>query len=297
MFQKLFLIAALATTAVELKAQAPVQVSECYVSLGMFSQDGLYTQFNDLSAFAPGSLLLGNLAKDISRYSLSQSDAGVGNTWSANIGMRFYHKEDEAYRKNPLLRVGIQFQQAPVFSQHYSATKRVPFDTITSSQTGTQTYIDSVFIDNYHISYAQKRVMLDASLIFRTKPEARWHIFGGVGMQLGMAFRSNTLLQYNTFKGVSSSKTTMFNIDNWQMLSFESRNSKTEKVANASSVAGGIYIPLGISFRLSKKHYLFKMTSLFFETRPGLYWSGVPELNTTTFNTGVSTQFGVRVHW
>jgi hypothetical protein len=297
MFKKLFLMAAFSFTAVALKAQAPVQVSECYISTGVFSQDGLYTQFNDLSAFAPGSLLLGNLAKDISRFSVSQSDAGTGSTWSANIGMRFYNKEDEGYRKNPLLRLGIQFQQAPVFSQHYSATKRVPYDTITSSQTGTQTYIDSIFIDNYHISYSQKRVMLDASLIFRTKPEARWHIFGGVGMQLGMAFRSNTLVEYNTLKGTSSGKTTLFNIDNWQMLSFESKNSKTEKVANASSVAGGIYIPLGISFRLSKKHYLFKMTSLFFESRPGLYWSGVPELNTTTFNTGLSSQFGVRVNW
>lgn len=297
MIKKAFILAACVSAAIQVKAQSLVKVTECYVSSGTFMQEGLYTQFNNLSAFAPGSLLLGNLAKDISRFSVMQSDGGAGTAWSANIGMRIYHKEDEGYRKNPLLRVGVQFQQAPVFSQHYSATKRVPYDTITSSQTGTQTYIDSIFIDNYHITYNQKRVMLDASLIFRTKPEARWHLFGGIGLQLGMAFRANTTVQYSFLKGQSSKQNGLEYLSNYMMLNNHSADNKTEKVANASSVAGGVYIPLGLNFRLSKKHDFFRQISLFTEMRPGLYWSGVPELNTTTFNTGVAAQLGVRVHW
>lgn len=295
MIRKICLALALIATSNMLMAQSKVKVSEFSVSTGSIMQESPITQFSDWQRMAPGSSLLPNLSKDLSNFTQSNSELNGGNVWSANLGLQFSDRAGMRYNRNPLLRLGIQYQGATVLSQSFHKQLTYAHDTLTSSQTGEQTYVDSVQIDHYDISYRQKRLMLDASLIFRTKSESRWGLYAGIGMSLGASFRNQTDMDYSMYKGVSGVArmhdmffSNMFGNDN---------DRRHEHFANTSSFAGALYIPLGASFRLSNKHDFWRKISLILETRPGLYWSGIPELTSTTLNTGVATQVGFRVNW
>jgi hypothetical protein len=258
-------------------------------------QESPISQFADWQRMAPGSSLLPTLSKDLSSFDQMNSEINGGNVWSANLGLQFTDRAGMRYNRNPLLRIGIQYQGATVLSQSFRKETTYAHDTLTSSQTGEQTYVDSIQIDHYDINYRQKRLMLDASLIFRTKSQSRWGLFAGIGMSLGASFRNQTDINYSMFKGVSG----IANLNHayFSQMFGNDNDRRHEQFSNTASFAGALYIPLGASFRLSNKHEFWNKISLTLETRPGLYWSGIPELTTTTLNTGVATQVGFRVHW
>lgn len=276
-------------------AQSKVKVSEFSVSTGSFMQESPITQFSDWQRMAPGSTLLPALTKDLSSFNQSTNEYNSGNVWSANLGLQFTDRAGMRYNRNPLLRLGIQYQGATVLSQSFDKQTTFAHDTLVSSQTGELTYVDSIQVEHYDINYRQKRLMLDASVIFRTKSESRWGLYAGVGMSLGASFRNQVELDYHTFKGANGilpMRDFMFN-----NMFGNNNDNRHEHFANQASFAGALYIPLGATFRLSNKHDFWRKISLTLETRPGLYWSGVPELTTTTLNTGVATQVGFRVQW
>ncbi|MGI9191226.1 MAG: hypothetical protein ACR2IL_03825 [Chitinophagaceae bacterium] len=295
MLRKTSLCLALLVSTQLLNAQSKVKVSEFSVSTGSFMQESPISQFADWQRMAPGSSLLPTLSKDLSSFDQMNSEINGGNVWSANLGLQFSDRAGMRYNRNPLLRIGIQYQGATVLSQSFRKETTYAHDTLTSSQTGEQTYVDSIQIDHYDINYRQKRLMLDASLIFRTKSQSRWGLFAGIGMSLGASFRNQTELNYSMYKGTNG----IIPIHNMAFHNmFGNNNDKRhEHFANTASFAGALYIPLGASFRLSNKHEFWNKISLTLETRPGLYWSGIPELTTTTLNTGVATQVGFRVSW
>lgn len=295
MLRKTSLVLALLASTQLLSAQSKVKVSEFSVSTGSIMQESPISQFADWQRMAPGSSLLPTLSKDLSSFDQMNSEINGGNVWSANLGLQFTDRAGMRYNRNPLLRIGIQYQGATVLSQSFRKETTYAHDTLTSSQTGEQTYVDSIQIDHYDINYRQKRLMLDASLIFRTKSQSRWGLFAGIGMSLGASFRNQTDINYSMYKGVSG----IANLNHayFSQMFGNDNDRRHEHFANTASFAGALYIPMGASFRLSNKHEFWNKISLTLETRPGLYWSGIPELTTTTLNTGVATQVGFRVHW
>ncbi|MBU3675614.1 MAG: hypothetical protein FGM54_00295 [Chitinophagaceae bacterium] len=295
MLRKTSLCLALLVSTQLLNAQSKVKVSEFSVSTGSFMQESPISQFADWQRMAPGSSLLPTLSKDLNSFDQMNSEINGGNVWSANLGLQFTDRAGMRYNRNPLLRLGIQYQGASVLSQSFHKQTIYAHDTLTSSQTGEQTYVDSIQVEHYDINYRQKRLMLDASLIFRTKSQSRWGLYAGIGMSLGASFRNQTELNYSMYKGTSGI-VPMHDMVFHNMFGNNNDN-RHEHFANKASFAGALYIPLGATFRLSNKHEFWNKISLTFETRPGLYWSGIPELTTTTLNTGVATQVGFRVNW
>lgn len=292
---KMFIATGLILSTLGTYAQTKVKISEFSVSTGSIMQESPITQFGDWQRMSPGSTLLPTLSKDINTFKQSNNEIIGGSVWSANLGLQFTDRAGMRYNRNPLLRIGIQYQGTSVLSQSFHKETLFAKDTLTSSQTGEQTYVDSIQVDHYDINYRQKRLMLDASLIFRTKSESRWGLFAGIGMSLGTSFRNQTDIDYNMSKGVTG----VARLHDMMFSSMYSKDNdrRHEHFANKASFAGAVYIPLGASFRLSNKHDFWRKINLILETRPGLYWSGIPELTTTTLNTGVATQVGFRVNW
>jgi len=295
MIRKFSLVCMLMAATQIVVAQTKVKVSEFAVSTGSLMQESPVSQFTDWQRLAPASGLLPTLSKDLANFKARNSNLSGGNVWSANLGLQFTDRAGMRYKQNPTLRIGIQYQGATVLSQSFRKETLFAKDTLTSSQTGEQTYVDSIHIDNYNIDYRQKRLMLDASLIFRTKSESRWGLYAGIGMSLGASFRNQTDIDYSLYKGISGNSR-LNDYRFWNGANFD-KDKRKEQFANQGSFAGALYIPLGASFRLSNKHDFWRKINLILETRPGLYWSGIPELTSTTMNTGVATQVGFRVNW
>jgi hypothetical protein len=295
MLRKTSLFLALLASTQLLSAQSKVKVSEFSVSTGSFMQESPISQFNDWQRMTPGSSLLPALTKDLSNFNQMNSEMNGGSVWAANLGLQFTDRAGMRYNRNPLLRLGIQYQGASVLSQSFHKQTTYAHDTLTSSQTGAQTYVDSVQVEHYNINYRQKRLMLDASVIFRTKNSSRWGLYAGIGMSLGASFRNQTEIDYTMYKGTNGTNPLHgFTFNN---MFGNTKDNQRELFANNTSFAGAFYIPLGATFRLSNKHEFWNKISLTLESRPGLYWSGIPELTSTTLNTGVATQVGFRVTW
>ena len=70
----------------------------------------------------------------------------------------------------------------------------------------------------------------------------------------------------------------------------------TESANNENVIVFNAYIPLGVGFRISNNHEIFKHMHLFYEIRPSVHVTSVPELRTFT-NPAIQHGIGVKVQW
>ena len=214
--------------------------------------------------------------------------------FSVLLGLQFNDKQKTFYEGNPLLRVGISYISGTTLTGGLFDEVRKPYDTLTSSQTGQTVYIDSINTKNYSMSYTSEQLRLDGSLIFRTNPESRWSIFTGMGITAGVSFNANTNIYYNS-NGKAEAR--YANGNSFSSYGYSSSaNIKTEKFRNKTNIGLSIYIPLGIDFRIGKKREFWKRTHLFYELRPGINVTSIPELRPIT-TASVQHGLGLRVSW
>jgi hypothetical protein len=274
------------------KAIKKISINDVYIQTGTFSENNNNGTLADFKTLAPQSALLQNDLTDF--YQSSGFSTTTNNMFSIMLGLQFSNKERTSYKKNPLLRLGISYFSGTSITSDFYKEERFPYDTLTSSQTGQTIYIDSITTKSYSMNYSSEQLRLEASLIFRTNPEARWSLFAGIGVNAGLSINANTAIYYNRYE---SSDNRFINGNTSSPYGYSNTdNSKTENIKNKSNFGLSTYIPMGVNLRLGKKNEFWKRTHLFYELRPGINITSIPELRTVT-NSSIQHGLGIHVTW
>lgn len=263
-------------------AQAQISINEIYLQSGAFfgQTKGSLADFQTL---APSSSIL---QQDLSAYQSSPiySFNLPGQSQTLSLGLKL------AKLPNATLRLGLMHTgQRNALSAGGSYTETFRIDTLTSSQSGEQFFIDSFSTHSYHANYTQEQLRLDASLIFRYKADKRWSFFGGIGANFGLSYNAATTIHhrvspYGDYYGYGFFNDIMFN---------DFGMHETETFENKGGFGLGVYAPLGIDFQVGKKREFWKPMHLYMELRPGFNVNQIAGLG-TTFSAGNFSNVGIR---
>lgn len=193
-------------------------------------------------------------------------------------------------RSGAYVRAGFAFQNHAGNDLRLRKETRTPFDTLTSSQTGTSTFIDSLTISTYDLTHTYSQLALDGSVIFLKEYPKRWSIYGGGGVQVGFAFDGRAQVSHYIERrtdprlspsGSSGNPTDAF-------------DSTREEFRTKDDLTFALYAPLGVTYRLGKKRAFWRALNLCYEMRPTLSLGGVPEIDLGA-RVVVGQYFGLRV--
>jgi hypothetical protein len=269
----------------ESKTIKRISIHDIYIQTGWLNaRNANAGTLTDFKALAPQSVLLKNDLTAYSQYGGSSPTSGI---FSVMLGIQFSDKQKKSYKANPLLRLGIIFSGTNLTNELYKEDSK-RYDTLTSSRTGQTTYVDSIHSKSYNMNYTSQQLRFDGSIIFRTNPQARWSLFTGIGITAGFSFNTYTNISYNT-----SSYSSLSGLSS---LSSYSYPYSTENYKNKTNFGFSSYIPMGINFRIGKKREFWKHTHLFFELRPGINVTSIPELS-TYINPSMQYGFGLKYSW
>jgi hypothetical protein len=268
-----------------------ISISEIYVQTGIYSGHSSMGTLTDFKLLAPQSILLN---RDFSDYSSSNGLILNNNTmFSVVLGIQFSDKQNTSYKKNPLLRLGVTYFSGTTLTGNLYKENTKTYDTLTSTNTGQTVYMDSIIRKNLGMNYSSEQLRFDGSLIFRTNPEARWSLFTGIGVTAGFSFNAYSEIY---FSHTNSIEARFPNGNSSTYYSHFGNDWETEKFRNKNNLAFSTYIPMGIDFRIGKKSEFWKQIHLFYEFRPGINMTSIPELRTFT-NATIQNVLGLKVSW
>jgi len=258
-----------------------VEVKEVSVMGGFMvlpSYGNTITMFNQL---APNSNLL---SLDLSEFTESSEfpvhTLGVFNT---AFSLKFNAK-DGSEKRNPLLRLGITYQGGRLLDKSMKYETRTPYDTLTSNQTGTEVYVDSVYSNTIDMKYRTSQVMADIAVIWRSNPDFLLSLYGGLGFAGGISFDNRTIISGWESNYIS-------NGGGYGDRSGESR----EVFRNKSAYSALAYLPIGAGIRMSKSGF-WQNIVFGVEMRPGISIISIPELE-TYISAVFPVSFGCKVSW
>lgn len=263
-----------------------VCIQDVYVQTGLFTERNSNGTLADFKTLAPKSKLLDNNFTD---YNTNSGMSMNSNTmFSVMLGIKFGDTKNKKYKPNPLLRLGISYFSGTSLTGYLYKETRKTYDTLTSSQTGQNIYLDSITSQSYGMNYSSQQLRFDGSVIFRTNPEARWSLYTGIGITAGLSINAKTEIYY--------SKNQYSNSNSTSYSSFGSGDYKSENFKQKNNFGASTFIPLGVDFRIGKKREFWKRTHLFYELRPSINITSIPELR-TTINPSLQHGLGLRVSW
>jgi hypothetical protein len=218
--------------------------------------------------------------------------ANGNNSFTLLLGMRVRNKDKKSYANHKAVRFGVTYTSGIALSNTLFKEERKPFDTLTSSQTGQQIFVDSVLYSQLGMNYTSQQLRLEGSYIFKTRSYGRWSLFAGLGLSAGVSLQANTEIFFNENKRTES---TTSNLTYFPKNGSESEF-KTERYRNKSNIGVGAFIPFGVNFQLGNTNDFWKHTSIFYEMRPGVHFTSIPELNTLA-NANLQQCIGFRFNW
>ncbi len=246
-----------------------VRISEFHLQTGFQYYPNGTTSLEDFQKLAPNSILL---KEDLSSYSsFGNYYNGAGNFSSVHLGLTFKN------HPNALLRVGITNMLGVSGLQNgFTKEDYFPYDTLTSSATGEQTFIDSVSSQSYFMNHSSRQIRLDAALIFRTDASARWSLFAGIGASLGVNYNATTFISYYRNSYINSQNGNSYNYG------YNNGSEKTESFTTKNYLTTTAYIPMGVDFRIGKNQPFWKRLHLYYEIKPSISMTQIPALRTIT---------------
>jgi len=264
-------------------------IHDVFINVGFTVVNNPESGLSDFKTLAPTSLLLKN---DMSDFEVNNRiDELINPVYSMQLGVQFRKRGTNSYRMNPLLRVGFNYSSGSVINYSLSQEQSQIADTLTSSQTGQQFFVDSIFRQDYEMQLNAQILQFDASLIFRTNPSSRLSAYAGLGFSLGASINTNLDVKYNE----NSDSNTQYNYTGSSYNS--SSNKKVSEYFDAGKINSySIYTPFGLDFRIGKYEEFLNNFHLFYEFRTGLQTSNVSELRTIN-SPYFQNNFGVRVNW
>jgi len=264
-----------------------IRISNVYLQSNTvyFKENGIIN--NQFNALAPNSKLIKE-TDNLKDFSKSDYNAlTIQNTLSLLLGI------DLSQNKNIQLRLGFNYGTYSLISSNYFKEEKFRIDTLNSQNTNRNIYIDSIVTNTYSLNYKAEQLKLDASVLFRRNPEARWSIYGGFGLMTGLSLNANTTVNHFQNKRVRPEET-----DSRTYISDYSneREIVNESFKNKSNFSFVSYIPLGLNFRIGNKKEFWKQTHLYYELSPGIKFNSIPEIGTLT-NAFFQQNIGLRFTW
>lgn len=267
------------TSLAQEKTPKSISITDVQLFYGMTTYPVLSLTLTEMKAFAPNSTIL---AKDYSGFNSGNYNSVNSNqTFSALLGINFKNKP------NRQLRVGLNYLSKTNFTGSAGREDIYPYDTLTSSQTGQQYFLDSTNSKHVYMSQEMEQLSFDASFIFRTDAEERWSFYGGLGLMLGYSFNAVTYISYSANSSMASYTSEYDNSNN---------DSEHEQFRNKYFLITAAYLPLGVNFRIGKDNNFWSRIHLFYELRPTISVASIPEWNTLTqfsFTQGL----GLKIKW
>lgn len=294
--KRIIVLAILIVATISLFAQEnkhpKIRISELGIYQGMYS--GYYTDasLTDFLRLAPNSELLKNDFTGFTKSSNSY-ESMTDNTFSVNLGLQFYDSEKQTYKSNPQLNIGVTFSRATMLNATYSKEENVIFDTLSSSNSSFVVYMDSTFLKSYKMEYSFQQIGVNASLIYRAMPNARWSLYSGVGISVLTSLMSSTYIHFNHVEYVKYSFPDTRNFYSYLDDPWDS-DMVDEVHTNKTNLSAFAYIPLGVDFRIAKKNEFWSKMHLVMEMQPGLAIDYIPEIGSHFYGT-FRGNFGVRV--
>jgi len=274
----------------ETKPGRKIKITDVFVQSGFFTEKGGTGTLSDFQTLAPNSVLLNN---DFSGYTVGNGfTINTTSMFSFQLGIKFLDKEKSNYNLNPLLKIGINYFSPSGLGSYYFKDEIIRGDTLTSSS-GHVIYVDTFTTKNYWMSYSSDQIRLDASLLFRTNEDSRWSFYTGMGFTAGFSLNSKTYISQgeNTRTNFYNTNT---NADYSENLSFQGGGSEMFK--NKSNFGASIFLPIGFDFRIGKNNEFWKHIHLYYDLRPGLNITSIPELGTFA-NGSIQHGLGFRYSW
>ncbi len=266
-----------------------VRISDIMVQSGFQNFNDFSLGLNDFLKLAPGSPWLQN---DFSDYSLSHASGNFTGLFSVSVGLKFAGKERKSYRANPVLRLGIFDVRSSPDGVFYNKRESFPYDTLTSSATGNQYYVDSVSNMQYEMQYSTEHIGLSASLQFGTNPQNRVSFYAGTSLVAALSVSNSTKLSKAEYV-VFSSDDLYYSYPVYNNYAYDY---ESVFIGNKSSMLLSMGIPMGIDFRLSRSHHFWSLIHLVYEFRPSVTMTSIPELKNYV-STGMCNSMGFKVTW
>ncbi|MDO9186080.1 MAG: hypothetical protein Q7W13_08720 [Bacteroidia bacterium] len=262
-----------------------LKVVDAAIAPGMTFHVSPLGSFSDFQQINPKSVLL---SENMDGYTISNGFmASAGPTFNANLGFNIANNAKTEYKSNTQLRIGITFSEISM-SNNLSKTDRKRFDTLTSSQTGQMVFSDSVTYSSYTMNYKTQQLRIDVSIIYRTNPAARWSVFGGIGIEAGESIMAYTDINYSEYSTVTPANST-------SGTSYSSNTPyRSEQIINKNTYGYAAYLPMGLDFRIGNKREFFKQLHVFYEARPFVNYTYIPELGSIN-SVGIKSALGLRV--
>lgn len=170
------------------------------------------------------------------------------------------------------LRFGLSYSQPVLMSSTYYREDTSPYDTLVSSRTGQEYYVDSVFNSFYGLNYDVNMLALNTSFLWSTDDAARLSCYGGVNLSFNLNFSNRINVSrhdYGYLRYVDSG----FPYYGEEIENFEHQS---ESYKQPVSFGLGFYSPIGVDWRLGKQGKGFNDVHLFSEIRPGVSFNNVP---------------------
>ena len=270
-----------------------ISIHDFYIQPFVFSEPYINGSISDFESLAPQSVLLNN---DFGDFSSSYNGFGMSSNtaFSILLGIQFSDKAKTVYKANPLLRLGVCYFSGTSLTVGSYKEEHIAYDTLTSVQTGQIIYIDSVISTGFGMDYSWQQLRFDGSMIFRTDPQARWSLYAGIGITAGVSINAETYISHS----ISGRTETRYPNGNTNS-SYDyngSYSDKAEVFRNKTNYGFSAYIPMGVDFRTGKKIPFWKLVHVFYELRPSINMTSIPELRTIT-NASIQHGVGLRVSW
>jgi len=265
-----------------------ISIQELYVLPGFMIQADKTINLEDFKKLKPPSLLLNSDYSDFNNGYSSYISANT--TFTGLIGIKFRNKEKTEYKTNPVLRIGLHANSGIYLNNRLFNESKKPYDTLVSMVTGEEFPIDSFINEYVDISYQSRQLRLDFSLIFNIRPEKRWSFFYGIGANAGISTSSEIGLRYNKTGGTRGEVFEYFVGD------YSSISSFYQKVDQKTNTAFSVYTPIGINFRIGKRGRKWENAFLYYEARPMVNVTSIPQLQTFTssaFQQGIGMKFNL----
>lgn len=260
-----------------------VKVTDFYLT-GGFVMNTLPTwSISDFQTLAPNSQLMDTDFTGYDTYSTYHYGGPMNSNMNTNkqvsmmLGFSFSDKDKTKMKGNPHLRIGLTYRSGELLTGNAWRTDRYTFDTLSSSG-GNEYTVDSVFSNNYRMNYSSQQLHIDVSVLFRTSPERKASLFGGIGITTGVGLNSKTNIDYN------QQISTTVNYPSYQEYSGHhgSYTYQSDAVKNETAYGFSAYVPMGLDIRLGNRNEFWKRIHLSLEMRPSLNVFVSPELGTMT---------------
>ncbi len=210
--------------------------------------------------------------ENLDGYESQYYNDGNSTTVYLNLGLMPYSKKIGQYNDLQEVEIGLLFNSGFRRSFTYMNENEYPLDNINFH--GVEFTADSVTNSSIYYDEFVNDLSLSLAWLFKTNPQKRISVFGGIESNVGFSVFSRVQ------KDIFSDTLLLIKSDGY-ISSYKSYPGKKtdygfyleEELENRMIFRAAV--PVGISLRLSKKHSLFKQTSLFARGKFGFEFQSI----------------------